>query len=129
MNQQQQSLMNTAPVRVRATKGFYANVNGAFGVVNPGDVVDLDRGIASTVLNKIEVVAPDTKLVRNTSYLPERKRNPKPDSATQIATLTAAVEALTQTVAMLVTAQRAASAPSAPQTGSDQPTAGSSGKK
>lgn len=91
-----------APVRVRALKGFYAVVQGQFGQVNPGDVIDLDRGIARDLANKLQPVAPNEPLVRQKDYLPERKRNPKPDQVSELAALRAAVDALTKVVTALV---------------------------
>lgn len=95
-------IQSRPPVRVRANKGFFATISGQFSKVNPGDVVDLEYGIARDLVSKIEVVAPNTPLVRQTDYLPERKRNPKPDQATAIAALQASVDALTKAVTMLI---------------------------
>jgi hypothetical protein len=100
---QPNQLQSQGPVRVKAHKGFFAVVDGKLGQVNPGDVVDLDRAIARDVVSKIELVAPTTALVRQTNYLPERKRNPKPtDTGSELAALRASVDALTKTVTLLL---------------------------
>ena len=101
-NQNPMQIQQRAPVRVRAHKGFFATVNGQFTKVNPGDVLDLEYGIARDVMSKVEPVPPNTPLVRQENYLPERKRNPKPDAGTEIAALRASVDALTKAVTVLL---------------------------
>jgi hypothetical protein len=91
-----------AAVRVRALKGFYSVVSGTLTQVNPGDVVDLERGIARDVASKIELVQPGTPLLKQKDYLPERKRNPKADPAAAITALQSSVDALTQAVTALL---------------------------
>jgi hypothetical protein len=95
------------PTRVEAVKGFYANVQGVFGVVNPGDVVDLDRDTASIVAanGKATYVEPSRPLRRQASYLPERKRNPSPSQVDLLASLVKATEANTAAIQALVASQ------------------------
>jgi hypothetical protein len=90
------------PVRVRAHKGFFATVNGQFSKVNPGDVVELEYVVARDAASKVEPVPHTTALLRQENYLPERKRNPKPDPGTEIAALRASVDALTKAVTLLL---------------------------
>lgn len=87
-------------VRVKATKGFYATVAGQFGIVNPGDVVPLDRYTASLVVGagKARAATADEKETRQASYLPERKRSPKKTTEDLLATLVEAVAANTQAI-------------------------------
>lgn len=94
-------------VRVKATKGFYATVAGQFGIVNPGDVVDVDRYTASLVVGagKARAATAEDKPTRQTNYLPERKRNPKRSAEDLLATLVEAVAANTQAIQALVASQ------------------------
>lgn len=105
------SVQTNVPVRVRANKGFYANIQGQYGVVNPGDVVDLDRQLAAMMIsaNKAVQVPSDTKLVRDTDYKPERLKNPQPTSEDRLDKLQGAVEQLAGLVAQLVATQASAS--------------------
>lgn len=101
-NPNSMQIQSRAPVRVRAHKGFFATVNGQFTKVNPGDVLELEHGIARDVASKVEPVSPATPLLRQDNYVPERKRNPKPDPGTEIAALRASVDALTKAVTLLL---------------------------
>lgn len=101
-NSNPMQVQSRAPVRVRAHKGFFATVNGQFSKVNPGDVLELEYGIARDVASKVEPVSPNTPLLRQDNYLPERKRNPKPDAGTEIAALRSSVDALTKAVTVLL---------------------------
>lgn len=63
--------------RVRAVRGFRALVDGTFGVVNPGDVVDLaskDDYISVLSTNRAVAVDEKTPLARAKAYVPEYKR-------------------------------------------------------
>lgn len=93
-------------VRVKATKGFYATVQGQFGIVNPGDVVDLDRYTASLVAGAGKaVLASSESPTRAQNYLPERKRNPRRSTEDLLGALVKATEANTQAIQALVAAQ------------------------
>lgn len=100
-----QQVQNSGPLRVKAIKGFYAVVGGQFGVVNPGDVVDLDRGTASMVLSAKKAELTQDTLKRQENYLPERKKNPPPTQQDQLSSLTKAVESLAALVSQLVSAK------------------------
>lgn len=93
--------------RVKATKGFYAIVQGQLGIVNPGDVVDIDRHTASMVVSANKAQDTADAPTRQSSYLPERKRNPKPTTETLLAALVKATEANTKAIESLVAAQAA----------------------
>lgn len=61
-------------VRVRALKGFRAHVNGQFSVVNPGDVVTVDKATAIDLRQSNKaVMTTDAERIQK-DYLPERKR-------------------------------------------------------
>lgn len=92
-------------LRVKATKGFFASTGGQFGVVNPGDVVELDKYTASLVLGAGKAQVTTDSLNRQANYLPERKRNPKPKTEDLLAALVKATEANTQAIQALVAAQ------------------------
>lgn len=100
-----QPIQNNTPVRVKATKGFYANVAGQFGIINPGDVVDIDRHTATLVVSAGKAQQSAESPTRVKDYLPERKRNPKPTVESLLASLVRATEANTQAIAALVASQ------------------------
>jgi hypothetical protein len=89
-------------IRVKAMKGFRAMADGQFGVVNPGDVVVVDRLVALELRAAQKAVMTDEPLKRQKDYVPERKKNARPSDASQIATLSAQVATLTQQVATLI---------------------------
>lgn len=64
--------------KVRATRGFYAHRAGQFGVVNPGDVVEISNADARMLAaaGKAEFVDKETALKIDPNYLPERKKDP-----------------------------------------------------
>jgi hypothetical protein len=62
-------------IRVRALKGFRASVNGQFGIVNPGDVVEIPTVLAMEMRAANKAVMVDEDLKRQKAYLPERKKN------------------------------------------------------
>lgn len=101
-NQNPMQIQSRPPVRVRAHKGFFATVDGQFTKINPGDVVNLEYGIARDVASKVEPVPVTTPLVRQDNYLPERKRNPKADPVSALTSLQSSVDALTKLVTLLV---------------------------
>jgi hypothetical protein len=68
-------------IRVEALKGFRAVVNGQFGVVNPGDVVEVPLQTAIDLRVAKKAVMTDKDLKRQKDYLPERKR-PKDQART-----------------------------------------------
>lgn len=93
-------------VRVKAIKGFYATVAGQFGIINPGDVVDLDRYTASLVVGAGKAEgAKDATPSRQSKYLPERKRNPKASTEDLLSALVKATEANTNAIQALVASQ------------------------
>lgn len=99
--------MNSAQtVRVHALKGFYAYVGGQFGVVNPGDVVELDRVVAPMVIATHKAEHSTASLRRDPKYLPERKRNPRPSTEDLLASLVKATEANTLAISALVSSQK-----------------------
>jgi len=61
-------------IRVEALKGFRASVNGQYGVVNPGDVVEVPLEVAIDLRTAHKAVMTQKELRRQTTYLPERKR-------------------------------------------------------
>lgn len=84
-------------IRMRALKGFRGVIDGAWGIANPGDVVDVPRDLAMTLRygEKAVMVEPQTKKVRQENYVPPYKRAPKLDAqAAQLAALTEAVASL-----------------------------------
>jgi hypothetical protein len=88
-------------IRVRAIRGFYALREGAFGVVNPGDVVDLASPSDAKMLRangKAEFVDAATVQKRiQVDYLPARKKDPtygKSPQELQMLALSKAVEVL-----------------------------------
>ncbi len=88
-------------IRVQALKGFRGNIDGAFGVASPGDVVDVPRDLAVTLRfgNKAIMVDPRKEKVRQANYLPKRKTEPPTDpQARQIAALTDAVNSMRSAV-------------------------------
>lgn len=101
MIQQQPNQALPETIRVRAQKGFRAHVDGAFGVVNPGDVVDVPRALAMELRASGKAVMTEERKQRQVDYLPERKKNPPKDTATQLQVLTETVQALAGAVAAL----------------------------
>lgn len=99
---QQQS---QGPLKIKATKGFYAHTSTGFGVVNPGDVVSIDRQVATMLIASNKAQVTEEKESRATEYLPERKKIRKPDVATQLEALTSTVTTLSKAVEALVAAQ------------------------
>lgn len=83
-------------IRVRALKGFRAHVNGQFGIVNPGDVVEIPTVLAMEMRAANKAVMTDEDLKRQKSYLPERKKNGAANDP--IALMAAAVSKLTQLI-------------------------------
>lgn len=104
-----QPVQQNIPVRVRATKGFYAHVQGQYGVVNPDSVVDLPRELAAMMVsaNKATLVDPSTQLLR-------AEAKPRPSvvdpSIERLDRLQASVERLAEVVAQLVAAGASKSA-------------------
>lgn len=97
---------SSPPTRVLATKGFYATIAGVYGVVNPDDIVELDRPLAAMMLSSGKAVQTDKPLRRQTDYLPERLRNPPVDAqALRLDALTKSVERLAELVATLAAGQ------------------------
>ena len=83
-------------VRVEAKRSFHAHVDGRFGVINPGDVVDLSRDQAITVLGSQKAALSNREVKRDRNYEAPRLCNPAaqdPNTA-QVAALTAAVQSL-----------------------------------
>lgn len=63
--------------KVRALRGFRALVDGTFGAVNPGDVVELtsrDDYITAISTRRAEAVEAATPLTRQKDFVPEYKR-------------------------------------------------------
>ena len=87
----QQSLM-----RVQAKKMFKASIGGALPVmVNPGDVVEVDRYMAGMLVQSEKAELTDKKQFVNPDYkAPERA----PSALDPIGLLTRAVESLTKIV-------------------------------
>lgn len=83
-------------VRVRAKKMFKASIGGALPVmVNPGDVVEVDRFMAGMLVQSEKAEVTQEKLFINADYkAPERA--PEPND--QVGLLTKAVESLTRIV-------------------------------
>ena len=61
-------------IRVEALKGFRARVGGRMEIVNPGDVVDVEKETAVDLRMAHKAVMTEKDLKRQSSYLPERKR-------------------------------------------------------
>lgn len=101
MLQQQPNQALPEVIRMRALKGFRASINGEFGIVNPGDVVELPRVLAMEMRAANKAVMVDADLKRQKDYLPERKKAGKAADpvARQLALLTEAVAKLTALVA------------------------------
>lgn len=98
--------------RVKAIKGFYASVAGQFGIVNPGDVVDVDRHTAALVVGAGKAIgAKDESPSRQQNYVPERKRNPKKSTEDLLGALVKATEANTLAIQALVASQAKAAEP------------------
>ncbi len=99
---QQQAPNQALPeaIRVRAQKGFRAPVDGIFGIVNPGDVVEIPRALAMELRAAGKAVMTEEPLKRQKDYLPERKKAAKGGDpvAKQLALLSEAVSTLTQLV-------------------------------
>lgn len=97
---QQQQANQALPevIRVQAQKGFRAHVEGKFGVVNPGDVVEIPKVLAMELRAAGKAFMTDAELKRQKNYLPERKKQPGGGDpiARQLALLTEAVAALTR---------------------------------
>jgi len=91
-------------IRVRALKGFRASIGGEFGVVNPGDVVEIPRVLAMEMRAAGKAVMTEDNLKRQKDYLPERKKEGKSADpvSKQLGLLTEAVAKLTQLVGGLV---------------------------
>lgn len=100
---QQQNPNQALPeiIRVRAQKGFRAHVDGQFGVVNPGDVVEVPRVLAMELRGAQKAVMTDAEKVRQKDYLPARKKNPPKDVSSQLQVLTETVQGLAAAVAVL----------------------------
>lgn len=93
-------------IRVKALKGFRGLADGTFGIVNPGDVVDVPRELAFELraANKAVAVTDERKRVEPAVVAQQRlarKRAVDPVNA-QLAGLTSAVEALTGAVQVLL---------------------------
>lgn len=100
-------------VRVRALKGFFASTQGQFVQINPGDVVDIDNYTASLVISTSKAEQVDmtsVKTNRQSNYLPERKRNPKPKTEELLSSLVASTESNTKAIEALVAAVAALTA-------------------
>lgn len=71
-------------VRVRALKGFRAQVNGVFSIVNPGDVVTVAKAVAVDLRqsNKAVMTTDPENIQKN--YLPERKRPKAVEKAAKV---------------------------------------------
>ena len=88
-------------IRMQAQKGFRAHIDGKFGIVNPGDVVDVPRPLAMELRAAGKAFMTDADVKRQKEYLPERKKAGKAAGdpvAKQIALLTDAVGKLTELV-------------------------------
>jgi hypothetical protein len=99
-------------VRVKALKGFRATADGLFGVVNPGDVVEVTRADFPVLASAGRVVRTDADKVRAPNYIPERKKN-GPAKSPELAKLEAiegVVQGLASTVAALTEALKAQAA-------------------
>jgi hypothetical protein len=100
MNGVQNMQGNALPeiIRMRALKGFRGQVDGQWGVVAPGDIVDVSRELAMTLRygQKAVMVEPSTEKKRAAGpWIPERKKHPQANpQAAQVAALTDAVVAL-----------------------------------
>lgn len=88
--------MAQAMLRVKAKKMFKSSINGATPVmVNPGDVVDVDRYMAGMLVQSEKAELSQEKLHINPDYkAPERAAA----AADPYSLLTRAVESLTQIV-------------------------------
>lgn len=90
--------------RVKALRGFFAVRQGMFGVVNPGDVVDIVVADAKMLraADKVEFLTADSEIKVQTNYIPERKKAKDyglSPEARQLALLAEAVNGLQQIVA------------------------------
>lgn len=87
-------------IRVKALKGFRAHVDGAFGIVNPGDVVEIPRVLAFEMRAAGKAVMTEEAPKRQKDYVPARKKvgAAQDPVARQLAMLTEAVAALTKLV-------------------------------
>lgn len=91
--------------RVKVERGFWANVIAkGFVECYPGDVVEVSVADATMVVaaKKGEFVGAEVALNKQTSYLPERKKNPKPTQQDLLASLVKATEANTQAIQALL---------------------------
>lgn len=61
-------------IRMEALKGFRAPVDGVFGIVNPGDVVEVPRAVAIDLRSANKAIMTEKAVRRQKDYLPERKR-------------------------------------------------------
>lgn len=100
MNTQNPSQALHETIRVRALKGFRAIVDGQFGIVNPGDVVEIPRTLAMEMRAANKAVMTDAELKRQKDYTPERKKAARVADpvSRQLALLTEAVATLTTLV-------------------------------
>lgn len=87
-------------IRMRALKGFRATVDGQFGIVNPGDVVDIPRTLAMEMRAAGKAVMTEEQPKRQKDYLPARKKEGKAADpvSKQLALLSEAVGKLTELV-------------------------------
>ena len=104
MQQQQPNQSLPEIIRVKAQKGFYASVEGQFGLVNPGDVVEIPRSLAMELRASGKAHMTDAKLLRQKDFVPDYAKADKAvDPVTrQMALLTDAVVALQKLVAAVV---------------------------
>lgn len=85
-----------AVVRVKAKKMFKVSIGGALPVmVNPGDVVDVDRFMAGMLVQSEKAEVTDEKTRINPDYKAPERAPAQPDT---IGLLTRAVENLTRIV-------------------------------
>lgn len=100
-----QAVQPSTPLKIEVAKGFWAHIQGQFQVVNPGDVVECDRQVAVMAIAAGKAQLTDKSPVRQTNYLPERKRKPKQTTHDLLDALVKATEANTAAIAQLVAAQ------------------------
>ena len=97
-------------IRVKVVRGFRGLIDGQFGVANPGDVVEVPRGLAMEMRGAGRAVMTNDDKHRDPKYLPERKRAglPADPVQAQLAAMTKALEGLQKVVEALTTSAKPA---------------------
>ena len=61
-------------IRMKALRGFRTQVGGRFSIVNPGDVVEVDKLTAMDLRLANKAISTSDPIKQDASYMPARKR-------------------------------------------------------